>query len=312
MSAKRVLIVGRMSMSLILNMCRVPALGESVVDDGGVAYIPSGEGAGTAIAFAKMGADAMLAGKIGADAHGQRLYKYYKDAGVNTSLIKVDRDEPTALTVRMKEAGGERTLVYPGAGARYSSDNLDEAMASSPDALYLGFGIPWQLVVAASGSAARRGVPVFIDASPAMTDEALESLGEVEIFTLDEGEALEYTGILPAGIESSLRAALMLRKRVNAKYIVIKQGERGAFIYDGRRYHVIGAAKAGKAVDRTFAGDAFGAAMTLEYLRCGDIKAAVKYAAAAGAITVTREGSFSSVPTDGEIRDFMAKTGYGS
>ena len=132
MSGKRVLIVGRMSMSLIMNMYKLPPVGESLVDDGGVAYIPSGEGAGSAIAFARLGADALLAGKIGADAHGQRLYKYYKDAGVNTSLIKVDRDEPTALSVIMREQGGERTLVYPGAGARYTAENIAEAMSSKP------------------------------------------------------------------------------------------------------------------------------------------------------------------------------------
>ena len=311
MSLKRVLVAGRMSMSLVMNMYRVPALGETLVDDGGVAYIPSGEGASSAITFAKLGADALLAGMIGADAHGQRLYKYYKDAGINTSLVKVDREEPTALTVRMREGGGERTLVYPGAGAKYTRAHLDEAMATRPDALYLGFGIPWPLVKAASESAAARGVPIFVDASPAVADQPLEELGEVEIFSLNEEEMLAYTGVFPTGIESSLRASLSLRKLVNAKYIVIKQGERGAFVYDGKKYYLIGAANAGKVVDTSLAGDAFSAAMTLEYLRCGDIKAAAKYGAAAAAITVSREGSFSSVPTEAEVRAFMLKSGYG-
>lgn len=311
MSGKKVLIVGRMSMSLVMNMCRVPALGETLVDDGGVAYIPSGEGASSAIAFARLGADAMLAGKIGADAHGQRLYKYYKDAGVNTSLIKVDREEPTALSVIMREAGGERMLVYPGAGAKYTPENISDAMSVSPDALYLGFGIPWQTLSLAADAAVRSGVPIFVDASPAMEDHPLESLPQMEIFTLNEEEALVYTGILPGGAESSLRAALALKKRVNARYIVIKQGERGAFIYDGKRYYVVGAAKAGKVVDTAFAKEAFGAAMTLDYLECGDIRTAVRYAAAAGAITVSREGSFGSVPNEAEVRAFMLKSGYG-
>lgn len=311
MSGKRVLIVGRMSMSLIMNMYKLPAAGETLVDDGGVAYIPSGEGAGSAIAFAKLGADALLAGKIGADAHGQRLYKCYKDAGVNTSLIKVDRDEPTALSVIMRDCTGERTLVYPGAGARYTAENVAEAMSSSPDAVYIGFGIPEQLILSAAELAARRGIPIFVDASPVADAKLLERLPQIEIFTLDEEETLAYTGILPGGAESALRAALALRKKVNAKYIVIKQGERGAFIYDGKRYYVVGAAKAPKVVDTSFAGDAFSAAMTLDYLECGDIRTAVKYAAAAAAVTVSKEGSFSSVPTEAEVRGFMLRSGYG-
>lgn len=311
MTGKRVLVIGRMSMSLVMNMYKIPALGETAVDDGGVAYVPGGEGAGAAIALAKLGADALLAGKIGADAHGQRLYKYYKDAGVNTGMIKVDLDEPTALSVTMREAEGERTLLYPGAGAKYTVDNISEAMSLSPDALYLGLGIPWNLVLNSARLAASCGVPIFVDASPAIADQPLESLPEVEIFSPNEEEIFTYTGIMPAGVESSLRAALALRKRVKAKYIVIKQGERGAFIYDGKKYFLVGAAKAGKVVDTSSVGDSFTAAMTLEYLRCGDIRTAVKYGAAAGAIAASREGSFGSIPTDAEVRDFMLKTGYG-
>jgi sugar/nucleoside kinase (ribokinase family) len=42
--------------------------------------------------------------------------------------------------------------------------------------------------------------------------------------------------------------------------------------------------------------------MTLEYLRNGgDIKAAIKYGNAAGAITVTRKGASSSIPTAEEV-----------
>ena len=55
-------------------------------------------------------------------------------------------------------------------------------------------------------------------------------------------------------------------------------------------------------VDTTAAGDAFTAALTLEYLRNGgDIKAAIKYGNAAGAITVTRKGASSSIPTAEEV-----------
>ena len=125
--------------------------------------------------------------------------------------------------------------------------------------------------------------------------------------TTNESETAEYTGILPQGADSALRAALALYKRVKAKYIVIKQGDRGAFIYDGKHFSVVPAIRMGKPVDTTAAGDAFTAALTLEYLNNGgeDIKAAVKYGVAAGAITVTRKGASSSIPTDEEIRELL-------
>lgn len=311
MTEKRVLIIGRMSMSLIMNMFKLPELGEYAVDDGGVAYMPGGEGAGVAMAYARLGADALLSGKIGADAHGQRLYKYYKDQGVNTSLIKVDREEPTALSVIMREAAGERTLVYPGAGAKYSPENVSEALSHSPDALHLSFGLPWGLVVGAARSAAYRGVPIIAHATEASSEQALEALPELELFLLDDKEAFAYTGIMPESSESSLRCALALYKRIKAKYVVIRQGERGAFIYDGKKYFIIGAPKAGKMVDTSSMPEAFVAALTLEFLRTEDIRASVRFALSSAALTAAKEGSFSTVPTDGEVRQFMLKSGFG-
>ena len=108
-------------------------------------------------------------------------------------------------------------------------------------------------------------------------------------------------------MENSLRAALALSRKVKAKNIVIKQGARGAFLYDGKRYNTFPAVRADKTVDTTAAGDAFTAAMTIEYLRNGgDIKEAIKYGNAAGAITVTRKGASSSIPTAEEVEALLA------
>ena len=118
-------------------------------------------------------------------------------------------------------------------------------------------------------------------------------------------ETETYTGIRPIGSDSSLRAALELYKRVKCKYIVIKQGERGSFVYDGKKYYMIPAEPVMRVVDTTAAGDTFTAAMTLEYLRTGDIIAAVRYATAAAAITVTRSGASVSIPTAKEVAEFI-------
>jgi len=123
-------------------------------------------------------------------------------------------------------------------------------------------------------------------------------------------EAYELTGIMPTSMETSLRAALAIARKSKAKNVVIKQGARGAFLYDGKRYNTFPAVRADKTVDTTSAGDAFTCAMTLEYLRNGgDIKEAIKYGNVAGAITVTRPGATSSIPTEDEINAFLFGSG---
>lgn len=299
---KKILVIGSANMDFSMNFYKMPERGETLVDDGGVAYVPGGKGANAAIAFKRLGAESVLCAKLGADVHGQKLYNYYKELGLNTSSVKVDHDNPTGLAVVMREGdGSNRIIVYPGANNHLTTEGIIEAFECNPDAVYLGFEIPFQMVVNAAKVAASKNIPIFIDAAPASKDYDLEKLPPVEIFSPNETETFEFTGIMPNSMESSLRAALALSRKVKAKYIVIKQGAKGAFLYDGKRYNTFPAIKTAKVVDTTAAGDAFTAALTLEYLRTQDIREAIKYANAAGAITVSRPGAASSVPTAEEV-----------
>ena len=308
MENKKILVIGSANIDLSMNMFKVPDPGETLIDDGGVAYVPGGKGANAALAFKKLGAQAVLSAKLGADMHGQKLFNYYKEMGLDVSHVKVDHDSPTGLAVVMREANGaNRIVVYPGANSLLTADNIVDAFDCDPDAVYIGFEIPFATALAAAKIAESRNIPIFIDPAPANKEYELEKLPFVEVFSPNEVETEEYTDTVPGGADSALRAALSLYKRVKCKYIVIKQGARGAFIYDGKHYHIISALKADKVVDTTAAGDAFTAAMTLEYLRCGDIKEAVKYGCAAGAIAVSRVGASSSIPTDEEIQALLAK-----
>ena len=304
----KILLVGSANMDLSMNIYKMPSAGETLLDDGGVAYTPGGKGANAAVAFARLGGECVFSAKLGRDAHGQRLYNYYKECGINTSYIKVDPDSPTGLAVVIKEAdGSNRIIVYPGANRTLNNDNIIEAFNSRPDALYIGFEIPFNMALAAAKIAHANNVPIFVDAAPASKDYPLESLPEIEIFSPNETETFEYTGIMPKGTESCLQAAYSLFQKVKTKYIVIKLGSRGAFFFDGKHFDLIPAYRSEDVVDTTAAGDTFTAAMTLEYLRSGNIKEAIKYGAAAAAIVVSRKGASTSVPTADEVRAFLAK-----
>ena len=296
-------------MDLSMNMYKLPAPGETLNDDGGVAYTPGGKGANAAMTFKKLGAETVFCTKLGADLHGQKLYGFFKESGLNTSYIKVDRDNPTGFAAVIKESSGQnRIIYYPGANVHLTRENLAEAFSSAPDAVYINFEVSFDVALAAAKIASERGIPVFIDAAPAGEDYSLEALPPIEVFSPNETETQRYTGITPAGADSSLRAALALWKRVRCKYLVIKQGSRGVFIYDGKHYSMIPAYRADKVVDTTAAGDVFTAAMTLEYLRCGeDIVTAVKYGAAAAAVSVSRVGAVSSVPTADDVEDLIRR-----
>lgn len=308
----KILVVGSANMDLTLNVYKLPAAGQTLTDDGGVAYVPGGKGANAAVALHRLGAEVTLCTRLGADAHGQQLYNFYRDVGLDTSAIKADRDNPTGLAVVIKESDGQNRIIhYPGANEYLSAENISSAIsAASPDAVYLGFEVSFDVALTAARIAASRGIPVFIDAAPADKNQPLEALPFVEIFSPNETETEAYTGILPMGTDTATRAAIALSRRVKCRYIVIKQGARGACIFDGRHINVVPAMRVDKVVDTTAAGDTFTAALTLEYMKKQDITAAVRYATAAAAISVSRAGASSSVPTEAEVRALLSKRGY--
>lgn len=296
-------------MDLSMNMYKIPEKGETVVDDGGVAYTPGGKGANAAVAVHKLGGEVAFLTKLGADLHGQKLYGCFKEFGLNTSYVKVDRETPTGFAAVLKESDGEnRIIYYPGANLSLTRDDLLDAFEFAPDAVYINFEVSFEVALAAAKIASARGIPIFIDAAPASRDFQLEALPPVEVFSPNKTETLEYTGIVPQGADSALRAALALWRRVKCKYLIIKQGARGVFIYDGKHYSMIPSYRPDKLVDTTAAGDAFGAALTLEYMESGgDIVMSAKYAAAVGAVTVSRSGAATSVPTRDEVLDFIRR-----
>lgn len=306
---KRILFVGSSNMDLSMNMYRIPAPGETLIDDGGVAYTPGGKGANSAIAASRLGAEAVFATNLGADLHGQKLYSYFKEQGLNTSHIKVDRENPTGFAAVLKESSAQnRIIYYPGANMTMTRENILEAFDSCPDAVYINFEISFEIALMAAKMASERGIPIFVDAAPAEEDFPLEALPPLEVFSPNETETEIYTGIKPLGADSSLRAALSLWRRIKCKYIVIKQGDRGAFIYDGKHYSMIPAYRPDKLVDTTAAGDAFTAALTLRYLQTeGDVVAATKFGAAVGALTVSKSGASTSLPTQSEVISFLNK-----
>ena len=307
MKKSKILVVGSVNMDLFMNVYKIPAVGESVVEDGGVAYMPGGRGASAATAFAKLGQEAVLCSKLGQDLHGQKLYQFFRDTGIATSEIKVDNDLPTGLSVIIREGDGTaRTISYPGANGGLTADNIEAALSSEPDAMYISLELPLTTVVAAMRMAEARGIPVFVDATPADSELVLEKLPPCEVFSPNEEETEKFVGIIPMGADASLRAALALYRRVRCKYIVIKQGDRGAFIYDGKHYFMIPPVRVGRTVDTSSAGDAFGAGLVSSYLASGgDIKSAVQFGVLVGAMTITKKGSITSLPTEAEVMDFL-------
>jgi ribokinase len=89
------------------------------------------------------------------------------------------------------------------------------------------------------------------------------------------------------------------------KSVVLKLGDAGCFYTDGREEIYAPGFKV-EAVDTTAAGDTFNAALAVALSEGRRIDAALRFADAAAAISVTRLGAQSSAPDRAEVEAFLA------
>lgn len=268
----------------------------------------SGEGETVAVCVARLGERCVFAGRVGDDSGGKRLVRLLDSAGVDLSCFRVDRTAQTGHLVREVDGtGAERRLLFPGANARLSEEEVCTAFLSVPDAVLVVGDLPAPILERIGSTAEGRGVPIFYLYGPNATPP--EGLPPLEALFVDEDTAEELSGIRPTGTDTCLSAAIAIHKRIVARYYVIRLGERGAFVYDGTYCHVVNSYIVPVCDSRAALEVFFGAAVT-EYLsHGGEILSALRYAAAASAIAETHEGDAVSPPTADEVMAFLERNG---
>lgn len=298
-----ILNIGSINVDMVVRTQRIPNAGETVFGRD-YSYIPGGKGANQGVAAARLGADVLFCGSVGADSFGEMMLDTLKADGVDISLVAVRKDEQTGLAVIPVDDGGEnRIIVLSGANRSITRGDIDRAFTHSFDAVMTGFEAPLDSVLYAIELAKDCGIPLILDAGPAV-GVIPEQLRGCFIVSPNESECEALCGILPADERAAKAAAELIAREAQCPFVVLKLGARGAYLYEresGRG--AIFPAGGAHAVDTTAAGDCFTAALTAEYLRTRDISAAVQYANRAAGICITRKGAIPSLPYERELAD---------
>ncbi len=306
---ERILVIGSADMELLLPSRALPRAGESSEEEGRYAYSAGGIGTVAALALSDLGAKGALCARLGNDSHGAALSRLYHNAGLEAQGVTIDSRSATGLRVTVEEDNGDsRVIYYPGANRNLQLIDIDRALSSiQPEAVYLCADIPAEALAGACRLAASRGIPVFLDGTGIDPDAPLSSLAGVEFFCAEDKEIEALTGTFPAGTDSCLKAVVTLEKRLRARYYLIKLGERGLFLYDGRYCHMIPGHGMRMGADATISEMAFPGAV-LEYLRAGrDPLTACRFGMALNALLHKNAADRNYFPTIDEIRDFATR-----
>lgn len=297
----RAAVAGSINMDIILNMQRVPDIGENVLGTS-YGYACGGKGANQAVGLARLGAKTKMIGKVAADANGEKLLVNLRKNNIDISDISTEGTQSGMAAIIIDGEGKNRIVVYEGANAEIIPAQAAECIDENIDLLLVQFETKEEVVIECVNRAISKGITTVIDCGPAK-QFSLEKMQGATILSPNESETKALTGILPDDDVSIRKALEVLFERSKARYIVLKLGSRGCSVFDGENLRIMPAYES-KVVDTTAAGDCFTAAMALEFLRSGDIYAACDMGNKAGSIAVSRMGAESSMPTVKELIDF--------
>ncbi len=294
----RAAVVGSINMDLILNMEKVPDVGENLTGTS-YGYANGGKGANQATALAMLGAETKMIGKVANDENGHKLLENLSRNKIDISGVSITGSQTGLAAILLDGDGRNRIVVYEGANAEINPDEAAEGITDDLDLLLVQFETREEVVIKCVNRAIEKEITTVIDCGPAK-NFALEKMQGATVVSPNESETMALTGIYPKTEEDILKASKALRERSKAKFIVLKLGERGCSVWDGMHLKILPSYPA-NVVDTTAAGDCFTAAMALEFMRSGDIYSACDIGNRAGSIAVSRMGAAASMPTVEEI-----------
>jgi fructokinase len=279
-----------------------------------------GAPANVAVALARLGVPSAFCGVAGDDPFGRRLRNLLIAEHVSVEAMREAAGFATTLAFAWKDRTGDGHFqLVRGADRLLNASDIETADIPGAAAIVIGS-------VALSEEPARRaieiavetsheaGVPVCLDLNvrPSLwpgseqLDEVLAPLWSMTTLlklSLDDARLLY-------GPDQDAETIFKWARGYGIRHIVVTDGRRGCWYSgsDGVPQHL--PAFKVHSVEPTGAGDAFTAAIVSRLIAnewSGINREDAEFAAAAGAITATREGAIDSLPTRAEIASFLAR-----
>lgn len=303
---KPIVVVGSINLDLVVSSPRIPGPGETILGTG-LGIFTGGKGANQAAAAARLGYPTRLIARVGNDAFAEKLIADLRESGVDTSSVS-HTPAPSGVAVIVSAASGENSIVVaPGANDSLSPCDLEQyaSLISGAAAVLAQLEIPLDTVVALARLTSRAGVPLILDPAPAQPLPP-ELLTHLDWITPNETEArLLAASSVSASSPQELRDLAEHFISMGPRNVVLKFGERGAYLatHDGVREFI--PCWPVDVVDTTAAGDAFNGGFAVALADGSSPSEAARFASAVAAVSVTRRGALPSLPTREQVDSFL-------
>jgi sulfofructose kinase len=264
--------------------------------------VNGGCAANAAVAIARLGGRAVLAGPLGGppgeDSNGDRVLAALAGEQVDCRGCQRIAGVPTALSAIFLDAHGDRMIVT------HRDDRLAAAEPSDPSGLVASADVVLadnrfpEFVRPICAAARGRGLTVVLDAD--RPTEMSEDLFQIATHVVFSSECLRAT----TGLDD-LVAALAAIARTTPSFLAVTHGPHDVLWREGASLHKSPVFPV-KAVDTLGAGDVFHGAFALALAEGRDVGPALRFAAAAAGLKCTRLGGSMAAPYRAEVEALLA------
>ncbi|XBH20399.1 ribokinase [Jonesiaceae bacterium BS-20] len=292
----KIAVVGSFGVGLTMNVPKFPIAGETI-SSGEFQEGPGGKGSNQAVGAARLGAEVSFFTAIGNDAYGQSAHDLWQSEGIDASHV-VTTNNPTMVGFIMVDPSGENLIaIAPGALDELDANAIApfENSIAAADVLVVSLEIPRAAAIEALRIGRVHGTRTLLNPAPArvLPDEAWPL---IDVITPNETEAPILLGLDEGHGLTDIDLIKALQTKTNSA-VILTRGSKGALIADGNEVVEIEPVLVENVVDTTGAGDSFTAALAVGLGEGWSLVDAAKFAARAGAHTVTIAGVIPSLPT---------------
>ena len=301
---KNIVVVGSLNMDLIVEVDRVPRVGETIKGEN-MNYLIGGKGCNQAVAASRLGNKVKMIGCIGDDSFGNEILNHLKKDGVNVDSIKKVDNISTGIATIFKMKYDNSIIVIPAANNYCSKELIDENIdvIKNADILITQLEIPIETVEYVLKIAKENGVKTILNPAPAR-EISNDILKNVDFITPNE---TEFEVILAKELKDAkeLEEAMIYWQNKNkCTKLIVTRGKDGSSYVEDNKVKTISTIEV-EVIDTTGAGDTFNGALAHGITNELLMDDAITFAGIAASLSVTKFGAQTGMPEIKEVKSIL-------
>jgi len=312
-AAAPIVVVGSLNADIIIEIDRMPVEGETISSrnpDTGY-MIPGGKGANQAVGVARLKPDSPteFVCQFGSDSHAKTLRATLEENRVGISACgTVDKPSGQAF-ILLNSKGSNSIILSAAANGAWPKQLTPETVAAiqSAKVVLLQREVPEHVNEAVAAVASSAGVLILQDVGGEERPMSDRLVSQIDYLFPNETELARLTG-LPTETEEQIVFAARLLQAKGCKNVGVTLGADGSVLLteDGQLLKQGSLpVPGGQVVDTTGAGDSYRAAFAVAVIEGKSMQDCMRFAAATGALTVSRHGAIPSLPTRAEVEALL-------